>query len=138
MRSSITLSIAAVLGLAALGVASNAYGQSPSAPEQASVRISASLPTYRLDASHFDDVRGTYLLSNGQRLTLSTEGKRYYALIDGQPRTEIVPVRHDTFVARGSGMRLEFDQFDGKRRHDVVLTIAGADRFDRFDRVGAR
>lgn len=138
MRSSITLSIAAALGLAAIGLASNAYGQLPPAPEQSSVRVTASLPTYRLDASHFDDFRGSYLLSNGQRLTLSAEGKRYYALIDGQPRTEIVPVRHDTFVARSSGMRLEFDQFHGKRRHDVVLTMPAAARSDRFDRLGAR
>lgn len=135
MRSLITLSIAAALGLAALGLASNAYGQSPSSPEQSSVRVSASLPTYRLDASAFEEFRGSYLLSNGQRLTLSKERKRYFATIDGQPRTEIVPVRHNAFVARDSGMRLEFDQFYGQRTHDVVLTTPA---IDRFERLGAR
>ncbi len=109
---------------AALIVAAPAGGQTPlpGGTDPSSVTVQGAQPVYQLDAKEFQDYRGTYLLSNGQRLTLSTSRKRFYATIDGYPQFEIVPVRHNTFVGRGNGLRMTFDEFHQSRTHDVVLT----------------
>lgn len=122
MRSLLSLSVAAALGIAALGLTVNAYGQT-AADVGDSVRIYGAQPKYKLDTAAFQHYRGTYLMSDGKRLQLSAAGKRFYASIDDQPRFEIVPVGHNAFVARASGTRFLFDEFQGRRTHDVVMTM---------------
>ena len=127
MRSLLSMSVAAALGIAALGLTINAYGQSAADAGNA-VRIQGIQPTYKLDRAALQDYPGTYLLSDGTRLQLSTQGKRLFASIDAQPRFEIVPSGYNAFVARSNGTRLVFDEFQGLRRHDVVMTMPATGR----------
>lgn len=132
MRAFNYIILTAVAAVAAI-VATPARGQEVDAMSGQSVRIQGTQPVYKMDAKEFQDFRGSYLLSNGQRMTLWTAQKRFYAAFDGQPQVEIVPVRHNVFVARGTGLRLSFDQFHQNRTHDVVLT--GPQAMDGRDRI---
>lgn len=63
---------------------------------------------YKLRPAEFDGVQGSYQLDNGATLRVSAEHRRLYAEIDGAPRTELLAVGENTFVANGK--RVVFDQ----------------------------
>lgn len=116
-----TLTLIALAALAATGAPAHAQ-QAPSQQDDTMVRIQGVQPRYKLDAKEFADYSGRYLLSNGQRMTLSNQNKRFYAQVDGQPSMEIVPVGYNEFVAKGTRMRLRFSEFHGNRTNDLVIS----------------
>lgn len=112
-----------LLALAAAAIGAPAHAQqSVAAQDETLVRIQGVQPRYKLDAREFADYSGRYILSNGQRLTLTSQNKRFYAQMDGQPSMEIVAVGYNEFVARGTGMRLRFAEFHGNRTNDLVIS----------------
>ncbi len=101
------LILAVALGV--LAMASTAQ----TAPAVEEIRISAGLARIHLPENlhnvwqtEFDQVAGTYRLSNGKTMQLSMWGNRMYAKIDGEPRHQLAAVTPYTFVARDLQMRI--------------------------------
>jgi hypothetical protein len=93
MRIQALLFIAATLSTSAAAFA---------APPKAST-------AYRPSADEARYMRGTYALSDGRILRITSQRSRVYAEIDGRAE-ELVPVGERTFVTSGSEERLVFDQ----------------------------
>jgi hypothetical protein len=94
-----------------------AMGQTEPAVEE--IRISAGLPRIELPgdlrnvwANEFDQVKGTYRLSNGKTMLLSMWGNRMYAKIDGTPRSQLVAASPYVFVARDLQMKIRIGNID--------------------------
>jgi hypothetical protein len=112
-----------LIALAAAAIGAPAYAQQAAATQDDTmVRIQGVQPRYKMDVKEFADYSGRYILSDGQRMTLSNQKKRYFAQIDGRPSMEIVPVGYNEFVAKGTGMRLRFSEFHGNRSNDLVIS----------------
>lgn len=75
--------------------------------------------------NEFDQVKGTYSLSNGKSMQLTMWGKRMYAKIDGMPRTQLVAASPTVFVGRDRQMRIRIANIegDGAIRADVLLAM---------------
>lgn len=54
----------------------------------------------------FDQVKGTYSLSNGKTMQLSLWGNRMYAKIDGMPKAQLVAESPYVFVALDKQMKI--------------------------------
>lgn len=54
------------------------------------------------------EVYGDYPLSNGETLTVTREGRRYFAAMPSMGKVEIVAVGSIAFVTRDRAMRLDF------------------------------
>ena len=76
-------------------------------------------------ADEFDQVKGTYSLSNGKTMQLSMWGNRMYAKIDGMPRTQLVAASPTLFVGRNREMRVKIANLDGdgRLRADILLAM---------------
>jgi hypothetical protein len=75
-------------------------------PQADSVQIKAP-QTVRLAPGEFDEYAASYDLSNGQRIVFFSRGQRYFARLDGEVRTEILPRAAGVF-ATAAGVRMEF------------------------------
>ena len=127
MRTLIALVLVAGTSLSTFAQAqTQAQTQAPSLPQTAqsdasSVRIQGT-PNRNLTDEQFEDVSGRYRLTNGKRLTVSTENFRYYIQIDGQRPVEIVPTFRDKeYVAKTSDMQINFDELRGRETVDIVI-----------------
>jgi hypothetical protein len=64
--------------------------------------------TSRLSADDARHMRGTYQLSDGRALVVTSERSRLFAQLDGKTE-ELVPADGHTFVARDSRTRVAFN-----------------------------
>lgn len=69
------------------------------------------LPTHKYDIwyDEFDQIKGTYRLSNGKTLELSLWGNRMYAQVQGMPRRQLVAAAPYSFVSRDRLMKITLD-----------------------------
>ncbi len=105
--------IYAQLAIAAAAAVSAAAGAAPSSTVEAAtqmmtVQTIAATP-YRMPTADAATLAGTYGLSNGETLRVSYERSRLFAEL-GERKAELVPSGGNSFAARGSTMRLTFDQ----------------------------
>lgn len=73
----------------------------------------------RMPAADAAALAGTYDLSNGATSRVSYEGRRLYAEM-GARKSELVPAGGTAFTARGTDLRLQFEQLPFAT--DVVLS----------------
>jgi hypothetical protein len=123
MRTQHTLALlaAATLSLSAFAAPPSATAETDDAAIS-SVHIVAG-PAYKLHPSQFDGVKGTYTLSDGRTLRVTSAQRRLYAEL-GQGRFEIVPVAQNVFASRDDGLRLAFDQIP----YATEVTLSSAER----------
>lgn len=125
----------------AIVVATPAQGQDATTDLSAgtsSVRVFGTPPIYRMNVKDFQDFGGTYLLSNGQQMILSSSQRKFYMALDGAQPVEIVPVSFNSFITRSTGVRLSFGRFHQGRVHDLVVSAPLApEGVDRI-RISAR
>jgi hypothetical protein len=71
----------------------------------------------------FDQIKGSYYLSNGKTMQLSMWGNRMYAKIDGMQKTQLVAVSPYVFVALDKRMKImvEDPETDSSAIHATVL-----------------
>jgi len=62
----------------------------------------------------FEQVKGTYYLSNGKTMQLSMWGNRMYAKIDGMQRSQLVAATPYEFVGLDRQMRIRIDDVEGR------------------------
>jgi hypothetical protein len=117
--------IAALLALPGLAVAQTA-------PPVEEIRISAALERIQLPdqlrnswPDQFEQVQGTYYLSNGKTMALSTWGNRIYAKIDGMPRSQLVAASPYEFVGLDRHMRIKISNAEGSGpiQADILLLL---------------
>lgn len=115
--------------VAALGALS-ALASAQTQPAVEEVRISANLARIELPdelrnvwQDEFDQVKGTYRLSNGKTMQLSMWGNRMYAKIDGMPRSQLVAASPYVFVGLDRQMRVRIHDVEasGPIKADVLL-----------------
>jgi len=114
MRTLIAIALVASASFATL-----AQAQTPAAQDSSSVRVSASRAA--MTEEQFADLSGKYMLTNGKRLTVSSNNYHYFAQIDGQREVEIVPTAHKQFAAINADMQINFDEMRGGQNTDVVI-----------------
>lgn len=106
-----TLTLLTFTGAIALcGSAIAAPSVTPDASNTALTSVHVPGTSYKLRPAEFDGVQGTYNLSNGQFMRITAESRKLYVSMNGQGKSEMVPVAENTFVARDDDMRLVFDQ----------------------------
>lgn len=117
-----------VAALAALAAGASAQTQ----PAVEEIRISAGLARIELPEQlhnvwqdEFDRVQGTYHLSNGKTMQLSSWGNRMYAKIDGMPKRQLAAVSPYVFVARDLQMKIRISNIDaeGPIMADILLAM---------------
>ncbi|NML62901.1 hypothetical protein HHL21_17815 [Massilia sp. RP-1-19] len=121
MRTSFAIALAAAASFVTF---SQAAAQDAQAAPQSStaVQISGVSPApYRMDREEAEEVKGIYQLSNGKYMRVATRGNRLVAEIDGERRSNLVPVGHKVFVAPVTDTVVAFDEPADGRMNDVVL-----------------
>ena len=123
--------------VASLGLLS-AIATAQTKPPIEEIRISGALSRIELPmdlrnvwADEFDQVKGTFRLSNGKNMDLTMWGNRMYAKVDGMPRTQLVAASPYVFVALDKQMKIKIDDLDkpGPITAEVLMyTPALADR----------
>lgn len=102
MKIYVGAALCAALGLSAFCAVAEPQADSVQikAPQQAP-------KVMRLAPGEFDDYAASYNLSNGQRIAFSQRGQRYFAQLDGERRTELLPRAPGVFTTL-DGARMEF------------------------------
>jgi hypothetical protein len=121
MRIQTLLTLLGAASLSASALAAPAVAPDATASSAMPVEV-VSGAQYKLRPIEFEGVQGVYNLSNGQILRVSSAQRKLYAELDGQGKSEIVPVAENTFVSREDAMTLVFDQIPFAT--DVRLTPA--------------
>jgi hypothetical protein len=117
MRTLIAIALVASAGFSTL-----AQAQTPAAQADSSAVRIQGVAGRVLTEEQFADFGGKYMLTNGKRLTVSSNNYHYYAQIDGQDAVEIVPTaRSNEFVAAKADMQINFDELRDGRNTDVVI-----------------
>jgi 3-oxoacyl-ACP reductase-like protein len=106
------LSLITFLGAAALSVSAIAAPSvTPDASSSALTSITVPGGANRtLREQEITDVQGTYHLSDGRVMHVTSEARRLYADINGGSKAQLVKAGDTTFVSREDGTRFEFDQ----------------------------
>lgn len=107
IQTTLTLLAAATLSLPAFAAPPAAAADTGDAA-MPSVHVVAGA-AYKLRPIEFDGVQGSYALSDGRTLRVSSARHRLYAELDAA-RFEIVPVAQNVFASRDAALRLAFDQ----------------------------
>ena len=76
---------------------------------------------YRLTKDDADHMRGTFGLTDGRTITITSRLNKLFVDLDGK-REELVPVGPNRFVTRDTGARLTFNQVPYPE--DVVVNQA--------------
>jgi hypothetical protein len=114
-----------------LGVLS-ALASAQTAPAIEEIRISGALSRIELPeqlrnvwADEFDQVKGTYRLSNGKNMDLVMWGNRMYAKVDGMPRTQLVAASPYVFVGLDRQIKIKINDLDraGPITADVLMYV---------------
>lgn len=107
-----------IVAVALGALAAGASAQTQPAAEE--IRISAGLARIELPEQlhnvwpdEFDRIQGTYRLSNGKTMQLSSWGNRMYAKIDGMPKRQLAAVSPYVFVARDLQLKIRINNVDG-------------------------
>ena len=115
------------IALGAIGIVASAQSE----PAVEAVRISAGLARIELPGdlhnvwqTEFDQVAGTYRLSNGKTMQLSMWGNRMYAKVDGSPRHQLAAVTPYTFVARDLQMKIRVSNIESNGPIKAELMLA--------------
>jgi len=108
MRIHQFLAIAGIAMLSLPACADPSIAPSPSVAVTAQARHAAPT-TYHLARDEARRMRGAYLLDDGRTITVTSEGGKLFADLDGK-REELVRVDWAKFVSRDSGIRLAFDR----------------------------
>lgn len=74
-----------------------------------------------MKGSEFNDFVGQYRLADGRTLTMTFEGRRQVAEIDGRGRIEVVAISDTTFVAKDGSLQLKFDRWKNGSVTGVVV-----------------
>ena len=123
--------------LAAALVALAAPASAQSEPGLGEVRISGALLRIELPEElrnvwqdEFDQVKGTYRLSNGKTMQLSMWGNRMYAKVDGMDRMQLVALGPHVFVGLDKQIKIRITDMEssGPIAAEVLLmvpTLAG-------------
>ncbi len=114
--------------LAALGtLAGSASAQAPAIDE---VRITRPVAEINLPAEkrnvwvdEFDEIKGTYYLSNGKTMQLWMWGNRMYAKIDGMPKSQLVAASPFEFVALDQQLSIKIDATAASGRNEAQLVM---------------
>lgn len=119
------LILAFALGAMAIG----ASAQTEQVVEE--IRISAGLARIELPEelhnvwqTEFDQVAGTYRLSNGKTMQLSMWGNRMYAKVDGMPKRQLAAVTPYIFVARDLQMKIRISNIESTGPITAELMMA--------------
>ena len=83
---------------------------------------SVSAAAQGMKSNEFNDFRGQYQLDNGRQLTMTSEGKRQIAEIDGIGRVEVVAASDTTFVAKDGSLTLQFERWKNGNVTAVRIT----------------
>jgi hypothetical protein len=110
------------------GVACAANAQTTPAVDEVRITrpvLRIELPAERRNvwADEFEDVKGTYALSNGKSMQLSMWGNRMYAKIDGMPKTQLVAVSPYVFVALDETLKVSIDTERTVGRNEAELLM---------------
>lgn len=106
IQHTLALLAAASLSLSAFA-ASSAANSDTGGAAMSSVHVVAA--SYKLRPVEFSGVQGSYALSDGRTLRVSSARHKLYADL-GQAKFEIVPVGQNVFASRDDALRLAFDQ----------------------------
>ena len=119
MRTFTTIAIAAaaVFSTAAYAAPANV----PAADSSVQIRGTAS--RVQMNDNDFASFSGQYQLSNGKKLTVSSNNSRYFAQIDGQREQEIVPTSGKSFMSTNTDLELKFDV---ERNGEASKVVVGA------------
>ena len=96
---------AATLSLSAF--ADPSIAPSASVANNATAQLQPSM-AYRLTKDDADRMRGTFGLTDGRTITITSRLNKLFVDLDGK-REEMVPVGQNQFVTRDSGARLTFN-----------------------------
>lgn len=122
MRTLHTAALAAATAFAAISPVSQAWAQERSASTASTVEVRGVAPArLGLDADDIREVKGTYALSNGKYLEVSGRGQRLYAEIDGEPRSELILVGRNVFIAPDADRIMVFEEDANGQVSDVVI-----------------
>jgi hypothetical protein len=104
---------AATFFVAATAIAAPAPAPAPASMDQSASSLvtvqTIGASTYRLPTADAAALAGSYGLSSGETMRVSFERSRLFAEL-GERKSELVPIGGNSFAARGTGMRLTFDQ----------------------------
>lgn len=128
------------------GLALTCAAQEPvsSSVEVRGSQIQLPAKAYAMHAPDLQQYAGTYLLSNGETMSLRREGRRLYAQMRNAAPRELVAAAPGEFVALDRQMKLSFDEDAmGGKTFDMLmvaprkLSSTGAGR-EQFILLGAR
>jgi hypothetical protein len=117
------LPVLALLGAATLSMSAFAdpsIAPSASVANNATAQLQPSM-AYRLTKDDADRMRGTFGLTDGRTITITSRLNKLFVDLDGK-REELVPVGPNLFVTRDSGARLTFNRVPYPE--DVVVNQA--------------
>jgi hypothetical protein len=120
-------------GLALVAAAWGAGAQALPGGERVTVpgpllKIELPAKPYRMDRDRFDELRGTYQLSNGQTLYLTRSGYTMYAEIDQQGQHPVIASGRSAFVATDLKLKVRIDwKDDGSVGGEVVMVVPRRD-----------
>jgi len=103
--------VLAFIGAATLSMAAFAdpsIAPSLSAGNSAQAQVQPSM-AYRLTKNDADHMRGSYLLTDGRTIKVTSRMNKLFVDLDGK-QEEMVPVGQNRFVTRDTGARLTFNQ----------------------------
>ncbi len=106
------------------------------------VRIDLPAQRHNVWADEFDQVKGTYYLSNGKTMQLSMWGNRMYAKIDGMPKTQLAAESPYVFVALDEQLKITIDDSSvpGRNAAEILMLtprMAGTAVVKEFTRLVA-
>ncbi len=116
--------------LSAIGTA--AIAQTQMAVDE--IRISGALNRIELPEQlrnvwhdEFDQVKGTYRLSNGKTMQLGMWGNRMYAKVDGMARAQLVAASPTSFVGLDRQIQIDITNIDadGPIQAEILLASPG-------------
>ena len=117
------LPVLALLGAATLSMSAFAdpsIAPSASVANNTTAQLQPSM-AYRLTKDDADHMRGTFGLTDGRTITITSRLNKLFVDLDGK-REELVPVGPNRFVTRDTGARLTFNQVPYPE--DVVVNQA--------------
>lgn len=75
----------------------------------------------------FDGYAGKYQLDMGLVITISRENDKLFAIAQGQPKIELIPVSETTFLVKILDAKLAFHRDDSGNVNTIVISQAGTD-----------
>ncbi len=93
--------------------------------------VSLSAAAQEMTSNEFNDFRGQYQLDGGRLLTMTSEGRRHIADIDGIGRIEVVAASDTAFVAKDGSVTLQFERWKNGNVTAVRITSSPEPAVDK-------